>query len=403
MTDIGNAAAPEAVAETVAPPAPVEVDRTAEQAAKEKADAEAKAKPKPSIRDSIAKASKQVDADAPREVAARGDQKPAETAKGASETEAKAKAAVADQAQPEKGGQERDETGRFKAKDQPVEAAPTEQAKPEGAPAQQPDQRRQEAPARFDEAAKRDWDRAPETVRGAVARAIRELETGLAEHQKFREPLREYEEIARQNQTTIPDALNRYVSFDKLLNQDLVRGLEAVIRDKSGGQIGIREVAAHVMGQTPDQARQGRDQTIARLEAEVGDLRKQVGGVSQTMTAQTTEQIRAAVAAFATGKDDFEALSDGITKHINAGMTLEAAYEQARADAETLASALGFSRAPSQPPAQTRTNPALDAVAQTDAGQKSIKGAPGDGPERPSRQRSSSIREAVQRAVQAAG
>lgn len=389
MTDVAVTAPAEAASEpVVAPPNPISTDNTNPEAKSQKpepAKVEAEPKkaeepaPRKSTRDALKEASRKVEA--------------SEKAKG----------------------QDRHETGQFKGTevktegktDVPQVAKPGDQPqadKAQNTEAQKPADPAKpkfEAPSRWDDAAKRDWDTATESIKGAVTRTVRELETGIQEHQKRWEPIKEYDDLAKQHGTDLPSALKRYVAMDRLLSENLTAGLESIIRDKTGGQYGLREIVAHLTGQKPEQIQQQTDGQIHKLLIRIDQLEQQLGGVVKTTRVQTAQTIDQQVAAFAADKPDFEALSPKIAEHIGKGMDLEAAYNQAKTDAEALAATLGYVK-PSQAPAQTRSEPDT-AVPQTDKGQKSISGAPSAGTTPPkAKPGSTSIRDSLKRALAAA-
>jgi hypothetical protein len=254
-----------------------------------------------------------------------------------------------------------------------------------------------DAPARFDAAAKAEWANAPEAVKGAVHRTIRELETGIEEHRQRYEPIRQYDEMAKQYQTDLPSALERYVSMDKLLSQDLATGLDSVIRDKTGGQMGLREFVAQLSGQQPEQNAAQADRTTHELRQQIAGLEKQLQGVTGHIRQQAADSVGEKVNSFSADKPDFEALSSKIVEHIGKGLSLEAAYDAAKQEAETLARSLGFVPAVevSQP-----LSPAPSPTPLKPAGQKSVHGAPATGSDPASQKKApaSSIREALERA-----
>lgn len=293
---------------------------------------------------------------------------------------------------------ERAADGKFapKAADPQAQPAPDGQQPPTGAEqAKQPGIH--EAPARFDAAAKAEWPNAPESIKGAVHRTIRELETGIEEHRQRWEPIRQYDEMAKQYQTDLPAALERYVSMDKLLSQDLATGLDSIIRDKTGGQAGLREFVAQLSGQQPDQATAQTDRTMHELRQQISGLQQQLQGVTGHIQQQTAASVNEQVSTFAADKPDFEALSDKVVEHIGKGLDLEAAYAAAKQDAETMARSLGFVPATevSQP-----LSPASQPTPLKPAGQKSVSGAPATGSDPASQKKApaSSIREALERA-----
>lgn len=334
-------------------------------------------------------------------VKAKGD----EPVKDVPKAEVKPDATKPEPAKEAKPAPERGTDGKFAPKpaEQPKDgsqiAQETAKAPPAPVDAGKPASPLHEAPARFDAAAKAEWANAPESVKGAVHRTIRELETGIEEHQKRWEPIKRYDDMARQYGTDLPAALERYVAMDTLLSRDIAQGIDSIIRDKTGNQYGLREFVAQMTGQQPDQAQSRADATIHELRQHIGRLEQQLGGVVTHVRSQAETATAAQVAEFARGKNDFEALAPHIAEHIRNGKDLQTAYETARQDAEALARTLGYvpaSQAPQQP-----LSPAPQPHPLNPAGQKSISGAPATGSDPASKTRNApvpSIRDALVRA-----
>lgn len=156
--------------------------------------------------------------------------------------------------------------GKFAAKEQPAEP-PKVEAKP--------DSPHREAPARFSPDAKTAWETAPEPVKAEVHRAIKELEQG---HQKYKadaeawSDLREFDQIAKQHGTTVKQALQGYISLEQQLKNDPLGGLEAIVsriglKAPDGRPLTLHDIAAHVVGQAPDEASARQSATIQQLNA----------------------------------------------------------------------------------------------------------------------------------------
>jgi hypothetical protein len=324
--------------------------------------------------------------------------KPAEPKDPAAKVDPKAevKDAKTAEVKPEAKPTKRAADGKFAPKAIDPQAQPVADAQQPPAATEQ-GKPKFEAPSRFDDVAKRDWETAPESVKGATSRVIRELETGITEHQKRWEPIKQYDEMAKQYQTDLPSALERYVSMDKLLSQDLATGLDSIIRDKTGGQAGLREFVAQLTGQKPDEASSQQDRTSHELRQQVAGLEKQLGAVVGHIRQQAETSVGEKVNSFSADKPDFDALSDKIIEHIGNGLSLEAAYDAAKQEAETMARSLGFVPATevSQP-----LSPAPSPTPLKPAGQKSVHGAPATGSDPASQKKApaSSIREALERA-----
>lgn len=377
------------------------VDHAAEAKAREAEKAAADAKRAPTAREALEKAARKVDEQNKSDDPPKDKPKP---------LEAKTPAA-------------RDEQGKYKGKEaegakaagvDPKPTSPVEKGDPPAADASiaKPSEpgkpfvgagkdgdgpaARHEAPARFSSDAKAEWERAPDSVKAEVNRAVRELETGIEEHRKRWEPIKEYDALARHHGTDLRSALDRYVSMDMALNDDVVHGLELICQDKG---ISLRDVAARVLDQTPDQVTGKQDETIRELRAMVQDLQKQVGGVVGNMHQNVMSASEQEVVAFAADHAHFDELSAVIAGHItNDGLSLPEAYDRALTNAQEQARRLGFINQPHEtPPAPA----AVDLIAQTEKGQKSIAGAPSAGSAPASKKPSSSIKDSVRRAFQA--
>lgn len=331
--------------------------------------------PKPTMRETLEKAAAKIEKDNPTE-------KPVET-----------------QAQ-------RDEKGKFAAKPdaskpetlkaEPVKGAEVvEKASPTAAEKGQPGASANpaDAPARFSPDAKAAWATAPDAVKAEVHRAVRELESGITQHKERWAPLAEYDELAKKSGTTIDRALKEYVGIDKMLGENFAAGIERICANKG---VNLREFAAQILGQAPDQVQAQSETKIRQLERVVQQLQEQVGGVTGTLQTQAEKDINNQIAAFAQDKPLFSELSAEIASHIaNDGLSLEDAYDTAVTNAKAKAARLGFIP---QAPAADPIVP--DRAAQTHKGQLSIAGAPSAGSTPATQQPSSSIRDALRRATQ---
>lgn len=386
-----GAAAPAAPApapvidEVVSPPNPIRSDP---QLPEPKAKDDPKPETKPaSIKDSIRKAAEKVEKDAPAPDKA----KPVE-AKAAD------KAAEKPEAKP---GASRDEsTGRFA----PDPAKAPEKAAGDEAPKdqQRPRAPHDDAPARFSPDAKAKWAATDESVRAETTRAMRELETGLNQHKERAERFKdveEYDSLARQHNTTIKAALDRYTSLEKgLRSNNPMPAIEEIFR-YSG--LSLRDVAAKIAGQAPDEVRSQSDATIRALQNEVAQLKQAIGGVTTTINDQRQGAIKTDVEKFAAEHPRFDELAGEIAEFLQHGfkgkaLDLAGAYE--------LADRLnpGAAPAPAAKPSLKAIDP--DPADQTRKGEKSIAGAPSPGSNPVnSRPPSPTIKAALRRAIAAAG
>ena len=367
----------------------------------EKPEAIIEDKPAKTAGEAVRKAMEKVKADQAAKDAAKTEDKPKEQPKAEGKADPKAEAKALD-----KPAAERAPDGKFapKAQDTSQTVQPAQQAPQQPQTTTESKGTIHEPPARLDAQAKAEWANAPESVKGAVHRTFREMEAGLEEHRQRWEPIKQYDDMAKQYGTNLPAALERYVAFDKHLSQNLFEGLEGVIRDKTGGQYGLKDIAAQVMGQQPNQTQSQNDATTHQLRQEIAALKQQLGGVVTHVKSQAETATTQQVIAFSEGKADFDALAPQIAEHIRAGLDLEAAYNKARQEAEELARTLGF-----VPAAQTQQplSPAPTPPPINEAGKKSISGAPATGSDPASIKKNAasvpSIREALARAKARAG
>ena len=301
-----------------------------------------------------------------------------------------------------------------KAKAEPKEAEPEQaEAKPEDTkPAPKPTAYK-EPPSGFDDAAKAEWEAVPESVRGAVHRRSQEMERGIQKYRQAAEQfegVRQYAEMAKQGGTDLPTALSRYTQMEQTLRQNPIQGLQAVvanldIKKPDGSPVTLRDIAASIMGQTPDQAAARQEATISQLNRQITQLQEQIGGFSKHVEQQ---QRQSRVTSAESEWNGFKAehpraaelepqIAEFLTKYpadnMPAGERLRDAYNWAVAQ---------------NPPSVAHTDPSPLAQTQptpkvaNPAGQKSISGAPGGNSANP-RSRNLSRKEAIDKAMRQAG
>lgn len=308
---------------------------------------------------------------------------------------------------PAEGDRVRNADGTFAAKDPLAPTAEVAKADTVEKPAiEQPitETLPGDAPARFSPDAKALWATAPEPVKAEVLRMEREMTAGL---EKYREDatafdsVREYDGMAKQYGTDLKSALDRYVAFDKALNDNPIQGLLSICADKG---LNPREVAAAIMGQELPPA----EQQTAQSERVINDLRNEIAGLKQGLTGIQTGSVNQTIAGFVNGLPEadqplFEELGNNIAALIKQGHDLPSAFAQAkeaeRTRVQRLATQFGFT-APIAAPA---VPPAPDLTAQTQKGQLSVTGAPSSGSNPSNRKPPSSPRDALDRAFDTVG
>lgn len=310
------------------------------------------------------------------------------------------------------------ETGKPVAAQPAAVAAPVEAPKPVA----DPNSPHRVAPSRFDDAAKAEWDAAPESIKGAVHRTIRELEQG---HQKYKgdaeafNEVREYHEMARKGGTDLKTALTKYVGMENELRRDPIAGLQAVIanlglKGPNGQPATLRDIAAHVLNQKPDQIASRQEATISQLNQQISELKQQIGGVTQHIQQQRVSGLESDVASFQADPNHsrFDELAPDIKFFLESGRVdaslppkerLSEAYKLAeRLNPVASAASANGAHTPTIPLAQTQTPTPTPA---NPAGQKSVSGAPSTGSDPAPRNNGPvpSIREALKRGAARAG
>lgn len=278
----------------------------------------------------------------------------------------------------------RDERGRYGSSDPASSDSSPESRQPVST---------MEAPARFSPDAKVDWAGVPDSVKGEVGRAFRELETGLTQYQHAFEPLKPFFQMAQHANTTVQDALERYTALDgALISGEPETRLHAIesILDYAG--ITPRDYAAFILSQRPDEAPSRHDQTIRELRQQLADLQNHLGGVTKSIQqrheVETLQQVEAFAEANPRLKEpDFQM---NVLRLLQTQMAadLQSAYDMA----ERLTPV----------PVKAALLPKPGA-AQTRNGNLSVTGAPGSGSNPARRRAPATARESVDSAFASLG
>jgi len=248
---------------------------------------------------------------------------------------------------------------------------PTQTAQlPENAPFRDP-------PPRMADHAKAEWAAAPESVRGEVHRMHTEFAQAYQQYRGAAEafqPIAPYHALAQQHGTTLDKALHNYVSMEQKLRADPIGGLDVIVNNlgltdpQTGQRIGLRDVAYHVLSQSPEQLRQvqmGNQQSAAGQQ--IGALHQEIAGLKSALHQMHTQQqfnyTRAQVDTFAASHPRFDEIGTAIKQELDLGFDLETAYRRAELLYPATQAAQTRGTAPS---AQTR--PPAD---------RSISGSPG--------------------------
>ncbi len=247
------------------------------------------------------------------------------------------------------------------------------------------------APKRFSEQARAEWEKTPDTVKHEVNRVHSELKSGLEGYQKKFEPLKPYEQMAKEQGTTIDRALQNYTQIDGLLETDIVAGLDQIATQKG---YTLREIAAHVLGQPLDEVQTQQDSIVLGLQHEIATLRNEMGKVTNNLQSSQESAIQNQVNEFKANHPRFDELEPDMAFLISSGRTLD--LSEAYRQAELLNPAANASQA-----VQTAqvVQPTPSQEAQTLKGQKSIIGSPNAGSEISRKRTSSSIKDSIKHAL----
>ncbi|MBN9550849.1 MAG: hypothetical protein J0H31_18770, partial [Alphaproteobacteria bacterium] len=252
-----------------------------------------------------------------------------------------------------------------------------------------------DAPARFksDAAAMQEWGKTPAPVQAAIHRTVRELEKGIEQHradaQAFNE-VRAFDDLAKKSGTTMQAAMSNYVGIEMMLRQDPIAGLNQIANNMG---FSLREVAAHIMGQQPDQVQSQNDATIRELRQQIAKLEQSIGGVNNTLSQQAQTVLEKQLTDFSSEHPRIEELSDEIVRQINAGFDLPEAYRRAEM----------LNPLPAAPVIAEPQTLATDPAPQTRKGSLTTQGAPNAGSNPGKRASSTSIRDAIRNARAAIG
>ena len=153
------------------------------------------------------------------------------------------------------------------------------------------------------------------------------------------ETIRPFQQMAEQHGTTLQKALGNYVSMEQKLRADPIAGLDVIInnlnlRGPNGQKLGLRDIAYHVLSQSPEQLKQlqqGNQQQAASQQ--IGALHQEIAGLKnhlqQMHNEQQIGQLRSAVNQFADTHPRFDELGDVIRREVELGFDIESAYQRA--------------------------------------------------------------------------
>lgn len=315
-------------------------------------------------------------------------------------------------------------TGKFvsKAGEEPAQEPADPVAEPE--PVEEPVQTQDgfsEPPSRFSPDAKAAWANAPEPVKAEIHRALRETEAGIEKYRESAqafEDIRQFDEMAKQSGTTIKDALGRYVALNQSVAKDPISGLDAICQEIGTSLQDVVDYVNEQNGYQPPEGEEGAASpqydrhinqlhgTIQSLQAELGEIKQQVGGVTTSLTQHNTAVVSDEVQAFAAEHPRFNELSGDIKFFLETRLADKIGpakqtgnFETVLQEAYELAERLNPTATPA--PAATAAPQPGNGAAQTrkPIADLSVTGAPDPGSNPTSRKPPSSARDALERAA----
>lgn len=347
-----------------------------------------------STRDAIAKAFDEV------EKAEKGNEvkdDPAKPEKVAKEAPAEADKAAKDKAPAEKSDTEQPDAKGEKSAAPAKDDAETGQ---EGDKKARPSEGKvfHEPPARFLPKEKEAWANVPNVVKGAVDRLAKEHEAEVSQYRESHEnwqKVAKFDQMAKQHNTSVPEALERYTAVDALLHNQPIEGIRQVLATIN---LTPEQYARHVM-ENPDAHRappppKAPDPVVRQTQSEVESLKAELQNMRLEQAAKDIiEPFRRANPRYDELQDDIALFlqSGKIPQNLSPQERLEAAYDMAeRINPRSMAKA--DDPAPRAP--EREEAPAVDP-----RGEKSIRGAPSTGFDPSNTGRAKSRRSAVSSAM----
>jgi len=323
----------------------------------------------------------------------------AKDAKGAKVEDDKAKAKEADAAKPAKGEKTevQPEAGDKSAAPEKDDAGTGQ----DGDKARQSEGRKyHEPPARFLPEARAKWANVPNEVKAEFHRVSQEFEQEVGQYREsheFRQKLSKFEQMAKQHNTTIADALEDYTAVDGLLTANPVEGIRQVL-----ARVGItpEQYAQHVLknpqahqapvSRAPDPQVQHQSSEIQALKAEIEAMRHE-------------QAARSIIEPFRAEHPRYDELQDDIAFFLSSGKIPASLPPQERLEAAyDMAVRINPTSSVDQPkPTQEPVD--VSRVPSSDAGTKSVRGAPDAGIVQDKGKASKNNRDAVRRALDGLG
>lgn len=222
----------------------------------------------------------------------------------------------------------------------PAESAEGKAGEAEAAARVQSEGKQINAPARLLPSERDVWVNTPRAVQGAFERIEREIAEATEKHREateFHEGLKQYAEMAKGANTTVKDALDRYVSMDKAIAANFGQGMaqiaqahgknpvEAVAQFMRAAGVLPQQLGAYLQGQPATQQAQPKQaqadpvaqQALQRIQQLEAQLSKQAEQQAESQRiAEADRLIESAMAEM----PRFAELQEPIAKLLQSGM-----------------------------------------------------------------------------------
>jgi len=257
-----------------------------------------------------------------------------------------------------------------------------------------------EPPARFLPKEKELWGNVPNPVKAAVARLSQEHEQEVTQYRESHEnwqKLSKFDTMAKQHNTSVSDALERYTAVDGLLNSNPIEGIRQVL-----ATIGITpQQYAEFITKNPQAAQapvqRAPDPQVQHQSTEIETLKSEI-------TAMRHEQAaRSIIDPFRAANPRYDELQDDIAFFLSSGKIPTSLPPQDRLEAAyDMAVRINPTSSVNQPEDRQELVD-VSRVPPSDAGTKSVRGAPDSGISQDKGKASKNNRDAVRRALDGLG
>lgn len=246
------------------------------------------------------------------------------------------------------------------------------------------------------------WNSAPEALRNDVMRRVDELTKGMEQHKAAFEPIRKFDDMAKQSGRTLDAVLTDYVGIENMITQNPVQGFLQICRNLNLNPLAVGQALA---GLTPQQMAQPQQQP--QSSPEFVELKKQFATLQDQIGQQTIQQ---SISQFASETDAsgepkhpyFDDLRPSMAKMLETGFaeSIPDAYEKAVRLNPEIADRIAKDKAAKEAAQRPQTP---DPAQTQDKAKKSITGSPSSASNATSRKPAGSAREALNNAFAQVG